>query len=105
MELSFWTKLRIWASLAAGVVLIGILAWPMVAPGPYGVLSVTTGAVSFSEAIVLALLAVAVGLLGYFVSWPYSREVGILAVPAGLSIWAFRCGEMRSLLLENPTVA
>ncbi|MFC1676443.1 hypothetical protein ACFL3G_05205 [Planctomycetota bacterium] len=105
MELSFWTKLRIWAVLAVGVVLIGILAWPMVAPGPYGVLSVTIGSVSFGQAIILALLAVITGLLGYFVSWPYSREVGILAVPAGLGIWAFRCGEMRSLLLENPTVS
>ena len=51
------------------------------------------------------MLAVAAGMIGYFVSWPYSREVGILAVPAGLGIWAVRCGNMTSLLLENPTVS
>ncbi len=105
LELSFWTKLRIWASLATGVILIGVLAWPLVAPGPYGVLSVTTGSVSLGEAIILVLLAVITGLLGYFVSWPYSREIGILAVPAGLCIWSVRCGNMTSLLLENSTVS
>jgi hypothetical protein len=36
--------------------------------------------------------------VGYFLAWPHGREIGILAVPAGLTIWASRCGPMRTLM-------
>jgi len=38
------------------------------------------------------------GFIAYFVSWPYGREIGILAVPGGLTIWACRSGRMVSLI-------
>lgn len=104
MELSWLMKLRIAAAAGVGVVLIGILAWPMATQseplcvvrageiGPIGVLSL----------VILAFLA---GLIGYFVSWPYGREIGVLAAPSGLAIWAVRSDSMAALIQQHPTFA
>ena len=86
--------------------MIGILAWPIAAPAePFGVVSLTAGVISFSGAITLAAVAFLAGFIAYFLSWPYGREIGILAVPAGLAIWAVRCGDMAGLMRLNPTLA
>ena len=105
-ELSWLMKLRIAAAAAVGVILIGILAWPLAAPSePFGAVSLLGGDISLSSAITLAGLAILTGLLAYFLSWPYGREIGILAVPAGLAIWAARSGSIAGLMQQNPTLA
>jgi len=97
-------RLRIAAAVATGVVLIGILAWPLAAsPGSFGV--VLAGDISFGGAIILIILALLAGLIAYFLSWPYGREIGILAAPSGLAIWAVRSGSMTALMQLNPTAA
>ena len=104
MELSWLMRLRIAAAVATGVVLIGILAWPLAAsPGPFG--TVRAGAISFGGAVILVILALLAGLIAYFLSWPYGREIGILAAPSGLAVWAVRSGSMTALMQLNPTVA
>ena len=96
-------KFRIAAAVATGVILIGILAWPLAAPPePFG--PVLAGNLSLGAAITLAFLAFLAGLLAYFLSWPHGREIGILAVPAGLAIWAVRNGNMANLMRLNPTL-
>jgi len=106
VELSLLMRLRIAAALATGVILIGILAWPLAAPPePFGVVSLPTGVITLGGAITLALLAVLVGFIAYFFSWPYGREIGILAVPAGLAVWAVRSGSIANLMQQNPTAA
>jgi len=106
MELSWPMKLRIAAAVAAGVILIGLAAWPLTAPPePFGVVSLLTGAITPGEAITLAGLAFLTGFIAYFLSWPYGREIGILAVPAGLAIWAVRSGSMADLMRVNYTLA
>jgi hypothetical protein len=101
-ELSWPVKLKITATLLLGIILIGFWAWPLVAPvESLGVVSVP----SFGGTIALVSLAILVGLVGYFLSWPDGREIGILAVPAGLAIWAVRCGNMAELMRTTPTVA
>jgi hypothetical protein len=67
--------------------------------------SLTAGTISFGGAITLALLAFLAGFIAYFLSWPYGREIGILAAPSGLAIWAVRCGNMANLMRINTTVA
>jgi hypothetical protein len=99
MELSWPMKLRIAAAAAVGVLLIGILGWPMAEP--FG----RVAAMGSRDAIVLAALAFVAGFIGYFVSWPYGREIGILAAPSGLAIWAARSGKMAGLIQLNPTAA
>ncbi len=104
MELSWLMKLRIAAAVAVGVVLIGILAWPLAAPAEsFG--AVLSDNLSFGGAIILAVLAFSAGFIGYFISWPHGREIGILAVPSGLAIWAVRCGNMADLMRVNPSLA
>lgn len=106
MELSWPMKLRIAAAVAIGVILIGIAAWPLAAPAdPVGVVSVLAGTITVGGALILAALAFLTGLIAYFLSWPYGREIGILAAPAGLSIWAVRCGNMADLVRVNSTLA
>lgn len=99
MELSWPMKLRIAAAAAIGVLLIGIFARPFAEP--FGVVK----AMGSNGAIVLVVLAFVAGFIGYFVSWPYGREIGILAVPSGLAIWAVRSGTMAGLIQLNPTAA
>ena len=91
MNLSWLMKLRIAAAVATGVVLIGFLAWPLVAPAePFAVVSLLAETISIADTIALAGLAFLAGFMAYFLSWPHGREIGILAVPAGLSVWAVR---------------
>lgn len=106
VELSWPMKLRIAAVVVCGVLLIGLLAWPLAAPSePFGVVSVFAGTISLTDTVILAALALVNGFLAYFVSWPYGREIGILAVPSGLAVWAVRCGNMATMAQLNPTVA
>jgi len=97
MELTWPMKLRIAAAGAIGVLLLGVLAWPLAEP--FG----RVGTMRPGSAVILVVLAFVAGLLGYFVSWPFGREIGILAVPSGLAIWAARFGTMASLIQLNPT--
>ena len=104
MELSWPMKLRIAAALGAGAVLIGILGWPLAVPAdPFS--AVRAADIGLAGKITLAGLAFLAGFIAYFLSWPYGREIGILAAPAGLAVWAVRCGSMASLMQQNPTVA
>ncbi len=97
MELSWLMKLRIAAVAAVGAVLV------------YGVglylagSSDRIGGMAYGRAAPLVALAFLAGLIGYFVSWPYGREIGILAAPSGLAVWAFRSGSMANLIQQNPT--
>lgn len=103
MELSWLMKLRISAVIITGAVLIGIFAWPLASPhDPLG--AVRFGGLGKSGAVILLLLAFWVGFIAYFISWPYGREIGVLAVPSGLAIWAIRSGSMANLMQFNPTL-
>jgi hypothetical protein len=100
-ELPWPVKLKVTATLLVGIILIGFLAPSGTPVEPFGVISVPT----FGGAVTLAGLAVLAGFIGYFLSWPYGREIGILAVPAGLAIWAVRGGNMAELMRLAPTLA
>ena len=97
MELSWPMKLRIAAAAFIGVLLVGILARQMAEP------FARVEAMGTRDAAILVVLAFVAGLIGYFVSWPFGREIGILAVPFGLTIWAVRSGSMAGLIQLNPT--
>ncbi len=100
-SLPWVTKLKLTGTLLVGIVLIGLFAWPLAAPSePLG--AVYYGTTTIGEAMILVALAVLAGLIGYFVCWPHGREIGILAVPAGLAVWGLRTGSMADLLKLNP---
>ncbi len=99
MELSWAIKVRIGAAAVVGIALISVLGWRLTDP------NMTTGAVTPTGLVTLVGLALLAGAIGYFVSWPYGREIGILAVPFGLAIWAVRVGSMGALMQLYPTAA
>jgi hypothetical protein len=104
MELSWLMKLRIAAAAAVGVALIGILGWPFASvPDPLS--AILAGYMSTGNAVILLFLAFLSGVIAYFLSWPYGREIGILAAPSGLAVWAVRSGNMANLIEINPTAA
>jgi len=104
MELSWVMKLRIATVIVVGAVLIGILAWPLAASSdPIGPVRLSN--TNFVKVIILVLLALVVGFIAYFVSWPFGREIGVLAVPSGLAIWAVRSGSVAQLIQSNPTLS
>ena len=99
-------RLRIAASAALGIFVLGIYAWPIVAPpDPFGVVSVVNGMIGAYDVLVLLGMSFGVGLVAYFLSWPYGDKIGILAVPAGLAVWAGRSGCVGTLMqLDNSVV-
>ncbi len=106
MELSLLMKLRIAFSAGAGILLIGILSWPMAQQAePFEAVSLFESELGPAQTCVLFAAAFVSGLLGFFLSWPYAREIGILAVPAGLSVWAVKSGGIGSLVQTNPTLS
>lgn len=96
MELTWINKLRIAAVAALGIVVIGILAWPLAAPAD-PLLPVRASVIGFPGTLLLLVLALAIGFAGYFIAWPHGREIGILGVPFGLTLWAGRSGPMQTL--------
>jgi hypothetical protein len=106
MELSWLTRIKITAVLAVGVVIWGIVLWNYVAPGdPMGAVTLIGGRVSMFHLGIITLTAFGAGFFAYFVGWPYGREIGILAVPAGLAAWAARSSNMGELMQTHATVA
>ena len=105
MELTWAIRLRIALVSAVGAALIGVYYWPKVAPvDPFGVVSVVSGTINYRDVIVLLGMAFGIGLVSYFLSWPYGSRIGILAVPAGLAVWAVRGGDMGTLMQLNTSV-
>jgi hypothetical protein len=49
-------------------------------------------------------LAFVIGLASYFLSWPYGSQIGVLAVPAGLAVWAARSGDIGTLMQLNTPI-
>jgi hypothetical protein len=105
VELTWSIRLRIAAAAAVGIAVLGVYAWPMVAPAdPFGVVSIINGTIGSYDVLVLLGLAFGVGLVAYFLSWPYGSRIGILAVPAALAVWAVRCGSMGTVLQLNTSI-
>lgn len=102
MELTWPVKIRIAAAAIIGILSFGIFAWPTIAPkDPFGLVLLP----QLPSLAMLLVLAFAAGAVSYFVCWPYGREVGILAVPIGLSIWAMKSGSVATFIQQNPSVA
>ena len=88
--------------MAVGVVLLGLGAWRFIEPSvPAGAITITAGDISVVDGAVCIALAFGAGFLAYFAAWPYGAEIGVLAAPAGLGLWALRSGDMTGLLRLN----
>ena len=102
MELSWRTRLRVVLVMGLGMVVIGLWAWHWVAPNdPMGLVRASN--MSLTNQLLLLVVAGLLGFVCYYLAWPYGYEVGVLAVPAGLAVWASRSGSVVSLLQAFPT--
>lgn len=105
MELSIINRIRIGAVLAIGIIVMGFLAWPLVAADdPLAAVTLYGGQIDIVSMILCVVLAFVVGVVSYFVSYPYGYEMGPLAVPAGVATWACRGGDMTSVIRMHNTL-
>lgn len=96
-------RLRIAAVSAVGILVIGILLWP-VATTSEPVEIVSFWHLGVVGAIALLAAAFGAGFVGYFLSWPYGRWIGVIAVPMGLGVWGVRSGSMASFFQMRPDI-
>jgi hypothetical protein len=102
MELTIVMRLRIFAAMAAGAILLGFLGWPLVKPSePLSAVTLFSGDITVIDTIICLLLAYIVGIVAYFISHPYGKQIAPLAAPTGLAVWGIRSGDMASLLRTN----
>ena len=103
VELTWPLRFRIFAVIAVGIILIGLLAWPMAkSDEPFGIVSLQN--LTATELIKIIAASFICGVIGYLVSWPFGREIGILAVPFGLGLLAVRSGSIANLMQLNADV-
>lgn len=106
MELSVFTRIKVFFALAIGVILLGFGCWRFVAPSVAQAPMVFYGGiVSLTSLLPCIIAAFLAGFLSCFIAKPYGREIGILAVPAGLAAFTFRSGNMTDLLRSHSLLA
>jgi hypothetical protein len=97
MELSWITKTKVSLVMGLGGLVIGAWLWPLAAPNnPMDIVRLAN--LDIKAWATLAPVALLLGFIGYFLAWPYGREIGVLAVPAGLAVWGFRSGSIGTLM-------
>jgi len=105
MELSWLTRIKVTAVLALGIVVWGMPLWHFVTlDDPMGAVTLS-GHISTTHVAMTLVIAFAVGFAAYFIGWPYGREIGVLAVPAGLAAWAARSGDMAELMRTHADIS
>ncbi len=103
MELSWLMRLRIAAVAAMGIVLIGILGWRFAGQAePFEVVSLKN--ISVTGVAVIGALSVLAGFAGFFIAWPYGKEIGVIAVPFGLAVWSIRSGSVANYIQLHGTI-
>lgn len=103
MELTWPMRLRIAAAMGIGAILVGFICWPCAAPDdPFGI--VDAGNLDKAELVRIFIIAFICGFFAYFASWPFGKQIAVLAAPTGLAVWSIRDGSMGKLLQVNSTV-
>lgn len=102
MELTVVMRLRIAVTMAAGIVIMAFLAFPLIAPiTPMDAITFYGGGISLVSAIAYVIIAFVTGIVAHLVSYPHGIHLAPLAVPAGLAACTFRSGTMMSLFQQN----
>jgi predicted small integral membrane protein len=104
MELSWTMRIRIVLAVAIGVVLLGILPWNQIKPGPEGIFALLSGNISRADLITCAILAFGAGFLASTVCTPFGMQIGVIAAPAGMAVWSFRSADLSTLFQASPAV-
>lgn len=98
-------RFRILASLAIGVVLLGLLPWGFIKPPAGGVFIVLNGSINAGSLLICAGLAFIAGFLASATCTPYGCQIGIIAAPAGLATWGLKSAMLAKLFQMAPAAA
>jgi len=104
MELSWLMRIRIAASLAIGIILLGLLPWNLVKPPAEGVFALLSGSISADDLLICAGLAFIAGFLSSAICAPYGTQIGIIAAPAGIAVWGLRSAPLSKIFQMAPVV-
>jgi len=95
-------RFRILASLAAGALLVGGVGYLFLRPqDPLGTISLFTGEITVTDAVLVIILGFAAGILATLLCWPIGHVLGPFAAPAGVGVLALCSGGIKPLLLVN----
>ena len=99
MELSWISRIKITIVVALGVLVYAVAFWNWFEPAdPYGAVVFSFG---FSKLAVLMAVGFGLGLVSYFIGWPFGRQIGVLAVPAGICAIGIRSGSVFNMVLHT----
>jgi hypothetical protein len=105
MELSWLIRFRIAVALAVGIVLLGILPLDLLRPPADGVLAIFSGSISIGDLVICAGLSFAAGFIASALCRPFGRQIGILAAPAGMAVWALKSDALATVFQRAPAAA
>jgi len=104
MELTWLMRFRIVVALAVGIVLLGILPADLVRPPADGVFAIFAGSISIGDLLICAVLSLIAGFLASAICTPFGLQVGILAAPAGMAVWALKSDALSAVFQQSPAV-
>ena len=105
-NISGLTRIRTILCLFIGIILVGWLGWRLVRPeDPLGAITLVDSLITPARILAFCGLAFAAGFFAYLASWPRGQLTAPLAAPAGMAVWVFASGDMRTLLLYHSTLA
>ncbi|HAL44794.1 MAG: hypothetical protein A2Y12_07670 [Planctomycetes bacterium GWF2_42_9] len=102
MELSWISKTRIVLAFAIGAMLVGFLPWSRVEPANNGVFALLSNNITSTDLIICGLLSLAAGFVASAICTPYGFQIGVIAVPAGMSVWAYKSAAVSTLFQAVP---
>lgn len=80
-------RIRILVSALLGIIIIGVLAWPLVKPvDQVDVINIK----SVPKIIITLAITFVTTLLSYLLTFPQGSRIAIITVPFGLSVWAVK---------------
>ena len=95
-------RVRILVSLGAGALLVGGLGYLFLRPqDPLGAISLFTGEITVTDAVLVIALAFAAGIVATLLCYPIGNVLGPFAAPAGVAVLTLCTGGIKQLLLIN----
>jgi hypothetical protein len=104
-DLSWLSKIRLALALAIGVALVGLLPWERIQPTDNGVFAFLSGSISLSDLILCGTLSLAAGFVASSICTPLGMQMGVLAVPAGMTFWSFKSDAISTLFQAAPAAS
>lgn len=106
MDLSIVTRIKITAVIFLGVLVLGLPGWSLLGPeSPMQAFVFYGGNVGFAGYLIAIVIAFIVGFIACLFSAPYTRHIGITAVPFGMAVWSIWSGSLADLLRSNADAA